>query len=108
MKSKFLREQGSRIALLALALLPPSMASAAPTDGRLLASQCFQCHGTNGQSNNGFDNIAGKTDILGELREMQRSTKNDIMHNQAKGYTDVQLQAIAIYLAGLPGGGGGD
>ena len=39
--------------------------------GRLLASQCFQCHGTNGKSVNGWDSIAGESynEIMEELEE---------------------------------------
>ncbi len=68
------------------------------TNGRLLASNCFQCHGTYGSG--GFDRIMGKGDLLGDLRKYAASTNtNDIMAVHVQGYTDAQLQAIASYLA---------
>ncbi len=70
------------------------------TSGRLLASNCYQCHGTYGSG--GFDRIMGKSDMLNELREYAASTKtDDIMAAHVQGYTDAQLQAIATYLANL-------
>jgi len=67
--------------------------------GRLLASNCFQCHGTNGSG--GFDRIQGSSDLLSELREFA-SGKEDaggIMAAHAMGYTDQQLQLIADFLS---------
>lgn len=92
---------------LALAALCLSSANAAPPPGQLLASQCAQCHGTNGNGP-GFDEIAGKSasELYGELREMKASTViESIMDRQARGYTDAQLRLIADYLSTLPGGG---
>lgn len=68
------------------------------SSGRLLASNCYQCHGTYGQG--GFDRLLGKTDLLEELREFSaKPAGDDIMAAHAQGYTDAQLQAIASYLA---------
>jgi cytochrome c553 len=75
--------------------------TAAPPAGRLLASNCFQCHGTNG-AGPGFDTIAGKSvdEIYKELREMKSETPgNDIMKAHARGYTDEQLRQISAYLS---------
>ena len=84
--------------LLALA---PSL-NAAPAPGQLLASQCAQCHGTDGYGP-GFDELAGKTDLYQELLEMKYESKvEDIMERQARGYTDEQLGLIADYFASLP------
>ena len=62
------------LAAVAAALLaPPATAqTTAPPEGRLLASNCFQCHGTDGRS--GFEEINGKssTEIYSKLKEMQR------------------------------------
>lgn len=69
--------------------------------GRLLASNCFQCHGTNGKGP-GFDKLAGESagEIYKELKEFQsKSSTKDIMAKHAKGYTDDQLRALAAYLA---------
>jgi len=75
--------------------------TAAPPAGRLLASNCFQCHGTNG-AGPGFDTIAGKSvdEIYKNLREMKSEAPgNDIMKAHARGYTDEQLRQISAYLS---------
>ena len=77
---------------------------AAPDGGRLLASGCFQCHGTNGQSG-GFDEIAGETqlELLKEFTEMRAKTPGkDIMDAHARGYTNEQLACIALYFSKQP------
>lgn len=67
----------------------------ANTNGRLLASNCFQCHGTLGLG--GFDKIRGSeaSEVMEYLRE---SASGDIMAAHAQGYTTAQLQAIVNYL----------
>lgn len=71
------------------------------TEGRLLASNCFQCHGTYGSG--GFEKLQGETEakIYEELVEFQEDTDftTDIMAAHVQGYTDAQLRAIAKYLA---------
>lgn len=92
---------------LACGLALAATAQAAPPAGRLLASQCAQCHGTDG-AGPGFDELAGKSsrELYNEMREMKyRSRVEGIMDRQARGYTDAQLQLIADYLASLPGHG---
>lgn len=87
--------------VLSLAAAAAQAQSAAPPAGRLLASNCFQCHGTNG-AGPGFDSIAGKSvdEIYKELKEMQRKEPgNDIMKAHARGYTDEQLRALSAYLS---------
>lgn len=65
------------------------------TTGRLLASNCFQCHGTGGVG--GFDRIRGGD--AGEIREyLTRSANSSIMAAHAQGYTTAQLNAIIAYL----------
>ncbi|MBK8862841.1 MAG: cytochrome c [Betaproteobacteria bacterium] len=65
------------------------------TDGRLLASNCSQCHGTLGTS--GFGEIRGSDSS--ELTEFATKTANgNIMAAHAQGYTPEQLLAIAAYL----------
>lgn len=69
--------------------------------GRLLASNCFQCHGTNGKGP-GFDTLAGKSasEIYKDLKEFQSGKEgNGIMAKHAMGYTDAQLQSLAAWLA---------
>ncbi|WP_237744115.1 c-type cytochrome [Metapseudomonas furukawaii] len=71
-----------------------------PPPGRLLASQCFQCHGTNGRSQSSIDSINDMRadELLKELREMKASTKVTLMNQQAKVYTDAELRLIANFL----------
>jgi cytochrome c553 len=84
----------------------------APDGARLLAAQCFQCHGTAGNSQSGIDSIGGDSaaHLVDEMLEMKYSTElNDIMHRQAMGYSEDQIRSIATYLAALPkGSNGGD
>lgn len=88
--------------LLAAATVPGiSPAQTTPPTGRLLASNCFQCHGTNGRGP-GFDKLAGKpaSEILKELQEFRSGKEgNGIMARHALGYTDEQLRLLAGYLA---------
>lgn len=77
--------------------------------GRLLASQCAQCHGTDGVSKTGIESLVGESrnEIIKEMREMRNKTSHKIMNLQAKGYTAEQVIMIADYFASLSGGGGG-
>jgi cytochrome c553 len=96
--------KGTTSALLLAASLLAATAhaqSAAPPPGRLLASNCFQCHGTNG-SGSTFDAISGKSvdEIYKKLREMKsKDPGNDIMKAHARGYTDDQLRQISTFLS---------
>ncbi|MCB1085831.1 MAG: cytochrome C [Verrucomicrobiae bacterium] len=80
--------------------------NAAPPPGQLLAAQCFQCHGTNGQAVGGFESISGKkaNEMFNELREMGQRRAETIMDLQVRAYTPEQLRLIANYLATLPKG----
>ena len=67
--------------------------------GRLLASNCFQCHGTNGKG--GVETLAGasSSEIYNELKEMQRKSSPEMMDMHARGYTDAQIRLIADYFS---------
>jgi sulfide dehydrogenase cytochrome subunit len=72
-----------------------------PPNGRLLASNCFQCHGTNGKGP-GFDKLAGKsaTEIYKELTEFRSGKEGDnIMARHAMGFTDAQMRSLAAWLS---------
>lgn len=78
-----------------------------PTINRLLASQCAQCHGTNGYAVGDIDSLAGEDDLSGELNEMRnKSNPDDIMEHQAMGYTSDQIRRIAAYYATVSENGG--
>jgi len=88
--------------VLALAA-SPALADDPDLD-RLLASQCAQCHGTDGRAVGEIDSLAGKSfsGLFGDTREMKDKDPNDIMHRQARGYSDDQLRRIAEYFSMLP------
>jgi len=92
-----------RQAILSLGLIGLcTMAQAqTPPPGRLLASNCFQCHGTNGKGP-GFDKIAGEsvTEIYQKLKEFQSGKEgNGIMARHAMGYTDKQMRELSAWLS---------
>jgi sulfide dehydrogenase cytochrome subunit len=96
--------RGSALALivvfLALASARPAQAQTSPS-GRLLASNCFQCHGTNGKGP-GFERLSGESadEIYKELKEFQSGKEgNGIMAKHALGYTDAQLRALSDWLS---------
>jgi cytochrome subunit of sulfide dehydrogenase len=83
------------------ALLITTAVAQTPPPGRLLASNCFQCHGTNGKGP-GFETIAGKSanSLYEEMREMRAGKEgNGLMPKHAMGYTDAQLRLIADWLS---------
>lgn len=90
-----------------LAPLALNQAAAAETvvSGRLLASNCFQCHGTDGRSAAGLANVAGESasSLYNKMLELRRKTSEDsIMNAHARGYTDQQLWDLSVYFSQLP------
>lgn len=85
-----------------------SAAAADPDYPRSLAATCFTCHGTDGRSVNGVPpSLAGQNRdyLLGQLREFRDGKRPaTIMHQQAKGYTNEQLELIAGYFAAITPG----
>ena len=79
-------------------------AQTTPPAGRLLASNCFQCHGTNGYSSAGFDKLVGMTadELLHKMKEMQTSGERGIMNVHALGYSDAQIRSLAAFFASQP------
>ncbi len=65
--------------------------------GRLLGSQCAQCHGTNGVSVNKWDSIAGEDKLHEEMFE----DDEPIMSAQARGYTNEEISLIESWLKTL-------
>ena len=89
------------LAALMASLSPAQAQPAVSPAGRLLASNCFQCHGTNGKGP-GFDKLAGKSasEIYKELREFGSGKEGDgIMSRHAMGYTDAQLRSLSAWFA---------
>lgn len=72
--------------------------------GRLLVSQCAQCHGTNGHSVTEWDSIAGEGNELAD----EMSDEGGIMRAQAHGYTSTEIQQMAAWLGGESNGSESD
>ena len=72
------------------------------TVGRSVAATCAACHGTDGVSQGGTENLAGqsKGDIVRKVQEFKAGTKpGTIMPQLAKGYTDAQIELAAGWFA---------
>jgi mono/diheme cytochrome c family protein len=88
-------DEGTRSTVASSSTTTTTIAQPANTEGRLLASNCFQCHGTLGLG--GFDQIRG--DESKELLEFATKTADrDIMAAHAQGYTPEQLRKVIAYL----------
>ena len=75
------------------------------TEGRNIASNCANCHGTAGKSNGATPSLAGQSKVY--LVEQMRAFRDGkrpatIMHQIAKGYTDAQIDAVADHLSRQP------
>lgn len=72
--------------------------------GRLLASNCFQCHGTEGRPVAGLEELAGESasSLYEEMLELRSDREPGIMNAHARGYTDQQLLDLSIYFSRLP------
>ncbi len=88
---------------VAIAVSLPSTARAAgpSMETKLLASNCFVCHGPAGKSAAHTPEIASLTsakiiDTMARFRDGSRVST--IMNRIAKGYTEAQIQAIAGYI----------
>ena len=71
---------------------------------RLLASNCANCHGTDGRSQGGMPALAGlpKPYIVEQMAEFKSGKRAaTIMHQLAKGYTDAEINALATYFSTL-------
>jgi sulfide dehydrogenase cytochrome subunit len=76
-----------------------------PNAARALAATCFTCHGTEGRSVGGVPpSLAGqgRMSLLQQLKDFKEGKRPaTVMHQQAKGYTDAQLELIAGYFASI-------
>jgi cytochrome c553 len=101
MKPKFRQKLHALSATVILCAASLSAVAQTPPPGRLLASNCFQCHGTNGKGP-GFDTLAGKSasEIYKEMIEFRSGKEgNGLMAKHSMGYTDAQLRLLAQWLS---------
>jgi cytochrome c553 len=89
---------------LAIGLLSAAAlgAQAQPSQVRVWAAACANCHGTDGRAQPGMEALAGKDkdDMTQKLLDFKAGRKPaTIMHQLAKGYSDEQLKDIAAYFA---------
>ena len=92
------------LAALSSTALPAALAQDAAS-GRSAAASCFTCHGTDGNSVDGVPpSLAGRNaaELFQAMKDFQSGKRPaTIMHQQARGYTDAQLQSIAAYFASV-------
>jgi sulfide dehydrogenase cytochrome subunit len=94
---------GIALAFICIGVTPAAAQDASA--GRTLAATCFTCHGTDGNSVGGVPpSLAGRNagELVQAMQEFQAGKRPaSIMHQQARGYTEPQLQAIAAYFASV-------
>ena len=87
---------------MSMSVAPQVAAQEDAATDRLLASQCAQCHGTNGHAVGEMDSLAGDQDLFEDLADMLKEDHiEDVMEHQAHGYSLDQIERIARYYAGL-------
>ena len=81
---------------------PASAQSTDPNLARNLAAACANCHGTNGVSQQGMANLAGreKAYLVQQMQDFKAGKRPaTVMHQLAKGYADEQIDALAAYFS---------
>ena len=75
----------------------------AAANGQRLVATCAACHGTNGAgAGNALPVLAGqpKDSLVASMRAFKSGARPaTIMHQISKGYTDKQIEEIAMYLS---------
>lgn len=75
-------------------------AGAIDLPGRVLASNCFQCHGTNGYAGELKIGEQSASSIISDINEMKtKDPRSNIMIVHAKAYTDEEINLIATYIS---------
>lgn len=68
--------------------------------GRVLASNCFQCHGTNGYAGELKIGEQSASSIISDINEMKtKDPRSNIMNVHAIAYTKEEIQLIADYIS---------
>ena len=90
-ETKLNSEAGSELTLKAASLDLP---------GRVLASNCFQCHGTNGYAGELKIGEQSASSIISDLNEMRtKDPRENIMNAHARAYTSEEIKLIANYIS---------
>jgi len=81
--------------------LPVSLKAASiDMPGRLLASNCFQCHGTNGYAGELKIGEQSASSIISDINEMKsKDPRSNIMNVHAMAYSTEEIQLIANYIS---------
>ncbi len=91
---------GTATSALATAAATPEQRAAA-----YLASNCANCHGTQGRAAGAMPSLAGqKKEYIAEQMRAFRDGKRPatIMHQLSKGYSDAQIDAVADHFSRQP------
>jgi cytochrome c553 len=83
---------------------PAPTAAESAVAGRVLASNCANCHGLDGRSAGGMPMLAGyPRDAMVATMQAFRSGQRPatIMHQLSKGYTDEQIALVAEHFSRL-------
>lgn len=90
--------------LLAMLLSTVSWAGDDALQVRGMAAACANCHGTHGVAQQGMPSLAGqkKEDLVQKMMDFKAGkTAATVMHQLAKGYSDEQIDRLAIHFAAL-------
>jgi cytochrome subunit of sulfide dehydrogenase len=91
------------LCLLVLCASVPALAQAESTDRiRLLAANCANCHGTDGVSQGGTPALSGlaRAYIIEQMQDFKTGKRAaTVMHQLARGYTDVEIEALAVHFS---------
>lgn len=69
-----------------------------------MAASCSACHGTHGVAPQGMETLAGqsKDDLQKKMQDFKSGRKPaTLMHQLAKGYSDAQIEQLAVYFSAL-------
>ncbi|MEF9995915.1 MAG: c-type cytochrome [Burkholderiaceae bacterium] len=73
--------------------------------GQILAANCANCHGTQGQAKGAMPSLAGqpKVSIVEQMKAFRDGKRaGTIMPQLAKGYSDAQIELAADYFSRQP------
>ena len=92
------------VLLLAAATLPAAAQDAGALRQKALAATCANCHGTHGRAVDGatVPGLAGMPAayMVEQLKTFKAGTRPaTVMHQLAKGYSEAQIEQLAVYFA---------